>query len=103
MAEVYPEAMETARKLMRNGVLACEVHKVVADTFARHGFALGHLSGHSIGTTMIEHPAIGAKSEIELKENMVFSLHPQVVDKDGEASACIRKTRSAWARRKAKT
>ncbi|MGB8770838.1 MAG: M24 family metallopeptidase [Candidatus Korobacteraceae bacterium] len=84
MADVYPEAMEAARKLMREGVFACDVHKVVADTFARHGFSLGHLSGHSIGTTMIEHPAIGAKSQIELKENMIFSLHPQVVDRDGE-------------------
>ncbi len=84
MADVYPEAMEAARKIMREGVLACDVHKVVADTFAQHGFALGHLSGHSIGTTMIEHPAIGAKSQIELKQNMIFSLHPQVVDRDGE-------------------
>ena len=84
MADVYPEAMEAARKLMHEGMLACDVHKVVADTFARHGFALGHLSGHSIGTTMIEHPAIGAKSQIELKENMIFSLHPQVIDQDGE-------------------
>jgi Xaa-Pro dipeptidase len=84
MADVYPEAMESARQLMHDGVLACDVHKVVADTFARHGFALGHLSGHSIGTTMIEHPAIGAKSQIELKENMIFSLHPQVVDQDGK-------------------
>jgi Xaa-Pro dipeptidase len=84
MADAYPEAMEAARKLMREGVLACEVHQVVADTFARHGFLLGHLSGHSIGTTMIEHPAIGAKSRIELKQNMIFSLHPQVVDHDGK-------------------
>jgi Xaa-Pro dipeptidase len=84
MAEVYPEAMEAARKQMHEGALACDVHKVVADTFAREGFALGHLSGHSIGTTMIEHPAIGAKSHIELKENMIFSLHPQVVDQDGK-------------------
>jgi Xaa-Pro aminopeptidase len=57
---------------------------VVADIFARRGFALGHLSGHSIGTTMIEHPAIGAKSQIELKKNMIFSLHPQVIDQDGK-------------------
>jgi Xaa-Pro aminopeptidase len=84
MAEVYPEAMEAARRLMREGVLACDVHRVVAETFARHGFSLGHLSGHSIGTTMIEHPAIGAKSQIKLKQNMIFSLHPQVVDRDGE-------------------
>jgi len=82
MAEIYPEAMEAARQLMRDGVLACEVHQAVADKFARHGFALGHLSGHSIGTTMIEHPAIGAKTQVELKQNMIFSLHPQVVDED---------------------
>ncbi len=84
MAAVYPEAMESARKLMREGTLACDVHKAVADTFARHGFSLGHLSGHSIGTTMIEHPAIGARSQIKLKQDMIFSLHPQVVDRDGE-------------------
>ncbi len=84
MAEAYPHALEAARKLMRAGELASNVHRVVADTFAQHGFALGHLSGHSIGATMIEYPAIGAKSDVELEENMIFSLHPQVVDKDGK-------------------
>lgn len=84
MADAYPEALEAARKLMRDGELASTVHRAVADTFARHGFALGHLSGHSIGATMIEHPAIGGKSEVPLRENMIFSLHPQVVDKDGK-------------------
>jgi Xaa-Pro dipeptidase len=84
MADAYPEALEAARKKMRTGELASNVHRVVAETFAKHGFSLGHLSGHSIGTTMLEHPAIGAKSEVELQENMIFSLHPQVVDKDGK-------------------
>jgi Xaa-Pro aminopeptidase len=84
MAEAYPVALEQARKRMRAGELASEVHRAVAETFAQHGFTLGHLSGHSIGTTMIEHPAIGAKSDIQLEENMIFSLHPQVVDKDGK-------------------
>ena len=68
----------------RAGELAGNVHRAVADAFAKHGFALGHLSGHSIGTTMIEHPAIGAKSEVALEENMIFSLHPQVVDQGGK-------------------
>jgi Xaa-Pro aminopeptidase len=84
MADAYPHALEAARKLMRAGELASNVHRVVAETFAKHGFALGHLSGHSIGTTMLEYPAIGAKSEVQLQENMIFSLHPQVVDKDGK-------------------
>lgn len=84
MADAYPQALEAARKLMRDGELASNVHRAVAEIFAQHGFALGHLSGHSIGATMIEHPAIGAKSEVQLEENMIFSLHPQVVDKDGK-------------------
>jgi Xaa-Pro dipeptidase len=84
MADAYPRALEAARKLMRAGELASNVHRAVAETFAEHGFSLGHLSGHSIGTTMLEHPAIGASSEVRLQENMVLSLHPQVVDKDGK-------------------
>src|ERR1700690_145095 len=84
MAEAYPRAMEAARKAMRHGELASNVHRTVADTFARQGFSLGHLSGHSIGTTMLEYPAIGAESNVALEENMIFSLHPQVVDQDGK-------------------
>jgi len=84
MADAYPVALEEARKLMRAGELASNVHRVVAETFSKHGFTLGHLSGHSIGATMLEYPAIGAKSEVPLEENMIFSLHPQVVDRDGK-------------------
>ena len=84
MSDVYPDAMEAARLKMYEGVLACEVHKAAADVFQRARFALGHLTGHSIGLTMIEHPAIGANTKIELKENMVVSFHPQVVDQDGQ-------------------
>src|SRR5215510_5561338 len=67
MASVYYEAIEAAQ------------------IFEKSGFALGHLSGHSIGLTMIEYPTIGAKSDVELRENMIFSFHPQVVDPNGEA------------------
>ncbi|PYY09527.1 MAG: hypothetical protein DMG69_10005 [Acidobacteria bacterium] len=84
MADAYPDALEKARKLMRAGELASNVHRAIGDTFAMHGFKLGHLSGHSIGTTMIEHPAIGSKSDVPLEENMIFSLHPQVVDQEGK-------------------
>jgi Xaa-Pro dipeptidase len=85
MKQAYPEAMEAARRLMREGEVASAVHRAVADTFAQYGFSLGHLSGHSIGLTMIEHPAIGANTDVPLRENMVFSLHPQVIDQDGKA------------------
>jgi Xaa-Pro dipeptidase len=84
MAAAYPEAIEAARRLLREGERAGNVHRVVAETFAAHGFSLGHLSGHSIGLTMLEHPAIGASSDVELREGMIFSLHPQVIDRDGQ-------------------
>lgn len=84
MADAYPDALEAARKLMRAGELASGVHRAITEKFSKHGFALGHLSGHSIGATMIEYPAIGAQSDVVLEENMIFSLHPQVVDQDGK-------------------
>ena len=84
MSAVYPEAMEAARMKMHDGVLACEVHQAAAEVFERAGFSLGHLTGHSIGLTMIEHPAIGGDTRVELRENMVCSFHPQVVDEDGK-------------------
>lgn len=84
MAEAYPLALEAARRLMHPGERASDIHRAIADVFAQHGFSLGHLSGHSIGATMIEHPAIGQASDVELEENMVLSLHPQVVSQDGK-------------------
>lgn len=84
MAGVYPEAMEAARRLMRSGEPIANVHHAAADCFAREGFQLGHLSGHSIGMTMIEHPAIGAENQAPLETDMVISLHPQVVDSAGQ-------------------
>src|SRR5207244_4151385 len=79
MASVYYEAIEAARLKMREGEPASNVHAAAAQIFEKSGFELGHLSGHSIGLTMIEYPTIGAKSDVELRENMIFSFHPQVV------------------------
>lgn len=84
MKDVYPEALEAARRQLREGMRASDVHRAFAEILARQGFALGHLSGHSIGTTMIEYPALGARDDTVLEVNMVFAFHPQVVDKDGQ-------------------
>lgn len=83
MREIYPEALEAARLRMREGERASSVHRAFAEIFTKNGFGLGHLSGHSIGTTMIEYPKIGAEDETELRENMIFAFHPQIVDKEG--------------------
>jgi Xaa-Pro aminopeptidase len=84
MRQAYPTAMEEARKRLREGELASGVHRAITDVFKEHGFSLGHLSGHGIGATMLEYPAVGSSSDVVLKENMVLSVHPQVVDQDGK-------------------
>ena len=43
----------------------------------------GHVTGHSIGMTMIEFPKIGEGVETELEANMVFSMHPHAISEDG--------------------
>jgi Xaa-Pro aminopeptidase len=92
MMAIYPEAIEAARRCMREGERASSVHRAFADIFAKRGFAFGHLSGHSIGTTMIEHPAIGANNDTELRENMIFAFHPQAVDIDGKVCLYMQDT-----------
>ena len=54
---------------------AHDVHRAVSKGFTERGYHLGHVTGHSIGMTMIEHPKIGESIAIELAENMVFSMH----------------------------
>jgi len=70
---------------MKDGEPVAGVHRAAAEVFSRHGFGLGHLSGHSIGQTMLERPSIGSKDRTIQRENMVFSFHPQVVAQDGKA------------------
>ena len=44
---------------MRPGETAHDVHRAVSQGFTDRGYHLGHVTGHSIGMTMIEHPKIG--------------------------------------------
>jgi Xaa-Pro dipeptidase len=83
MMEAYVEYGEAARRTMREGSTAHDVHVACSEPFRRRGFQLGHVTGHSIGMTMIEHPRVGEGNETELKTNMVSSMHPHVIAEDG--------------------
>jgi Xaa-Pro dipeptidase len=83
MVEAYEEYFEVAKTALRPGATAHDAHRGVAKGFADRGYHLGHVTGHSIGMTMIEHPKIGEGIETELKENMVFSMHPHVIADNG--------------------
>jgi Xaa-Pro aminopeptidase len=83
MLDAYEEYFEAAKSALRAGATAHDVHRAVSEGFTRRGYHLGHVTGHSIGMTMIEFPKIGEGVETELAENMVFSLHPHAISADG--------------------
>jgi Xaa-Pro aminopeptidase len=84
MLDAYGDYYDVAKKAMRAGATAHDVHRAVSKGFVDRGFHLGHVTGHSIGMTMIEHPKIGEGVDEVLSENMVFSMHPHAIAPDGE-------------------
>ena len=84
MAEAYDEYYAAARTAMRAGAACHDVHRAVSRGFSERGYHLGHVTGHSIGMTMIEFPKVGEGVETELAENMVLSMHPHAIAANGE-------------------
>ncbi len=82
--EAYTEYYEAARGAMRAGASCHDVHRAVSAGFSARGYQLGHVTGHSIGMTMIEFPKIGEGVEFELAEDMIFSMHPHVIADSGD-------------------
>ena len=92
MLEAYQEYYAGAKDALRDGATAHDVHRTVAKGFLDRGFVLGHVTGHSIGMTMIEWPKIGEGDETELREGMVFSMHPHAISQDGQACLYMQDT-----------
>ena len=92
MLEAYVEYYDAARIALRDGATAHDVHRAVSKGFDDRGFKLGHVTGHSIGMTMIEWPKIGEGDETELRSNMVFSMHPHAISQDGKACLYMQDT-----------
>jgi Xaa-Pro aminopeptidase len=84
MAAAYEEYFEAAGTVMRAGATCHDVHTAVSKGFHDRGYHLGHVTGHSIGMTMIEFPKVGEGVETELRENMVLSMHPHAIAANGE-------------------
>jgi Xaa-Pro aminopeptidase len=84
MLEAYLEYVDVARSAMRPGATCHDVHRAVSAGFTDRGYHLGHVTGHSIGMTMIEFPKVGEGVETELAERMVFSMHPHAIAENGE-------------------
>jgi len=92
LMDAYAEFHELAKTHMKAGASAEEVHRKCVMPFEGKGWRMGHVCGHSIGMTMIEHPRIGEGSEFELVENMVCSMHPHVMTENRTASLYFQET-----------
>jgi Xaa-Pro aminopeptidase len=90
--DAYHEYYDSAKKTMKAGSTAHDVHMAVSKGFHDRGFQLGHVTGHSIGMTMIEHPRIGEGNETVLRENMVVSMHPHAITQDERACLYMQDT-----------
>ena len=92
MLEAYREYHSAASEAFRPGATAHDVHRAVAKGFLDRGYRLGHVTGHSIGMTMIEHPKIGEGVDTELAEGMVFSMHPHAIADNGRDCLYMQET-----------
>jgi Xaa-Pro dipeptidase len=92
MFEAYEEYFDAARATLRSGGSAREAHRAVAKGFHERDFILGHVTGHSIGMTMIEFPKIGENDDTELQAGMVLSMHPHAIAQDGRACLYMQDT-----------
>ncbi|HET7044288.1 MAG TPA: M24 family metallopeptidase [Gaiellaceae bacterium] len=92
MLEAYEEYYEAAKPAMRDGATAHDVHRAVSKGFVDRGWKLGHVTGHSIGMTMIEFPKVGEGDETVLRSGMVLSMHPHVISDDGQACLYMQDT-----------
>ncbi len=92
MMEAYTEYYDAAKTVMHAGATCHDVHTAVSKGFHERGYHLGHVTGHSIGMTMIEFPKVGEGSDFELKENMVISMHPHAIAANGEGCLYMQDT-----------
>jgi Xaa-Pro dipeptidase len=92
MLEGYDEYFEATRLAMRAGATAHDVHRAASKPFSERGLGLGHVTGHSIGMTMLEHPRIGEGVETVLEKNMVISMHPHVIGAGGRSCLYMQDT-----------
>jgi Xaa-Pro dipeptidase len=92
MLDAYQEYYAAAPAALRAGATARDAHRAVAKGFLDRGFHLGHVTGHSIGMTMIEFPKIGEHDQTELQAGMVLSMHPHAISEDGQACLYMQDT-----------
>lgn len=103
LARLVARGIQYAEKTMKPGVKVTDVQAELEKMAAEEGAVCGHLTGHGIGMDVIERPFVarqtgtsfigvevpGKEDEqlLYLKEGMVISFHPQIMNPDMNKSA----------------
>ena len=96
IAAAVAEGIVYAEKTFKPGIKVTDVQAEMEKIALRNGYKCGHLTGHGIGQDVIERPLIASQTKtnfigvevpsehdedlLYLKEGMVISFHPQMVD-----------------------
>ncbi|MDK2892480.1 Xaa-Pro peptidase family protein [Methanohalophilus sp.] len=81
MYEAVKAAQEAAFKILKDGVLASEVHSAVCDEFKTRGYDVGttkgfmHSTGHGVGLEIHELPAV-SNMDMALETGNVITIEP---------------------------
>lgn len=103
LARLVAKGIDYAEKTMKPGVKVTDIQKELEKMAAEAGTVCGHLTGHGIGMDVIERPFVAQKTGtffigvevpgeedeqlLYLKEGMVISFHPQIMNPDMKKSA----------------
>ncbi len=78
--DIVLKAQLNAIEKARVGMKASEVDKLTRDVIEKSGYGkyFIHSTGHGVGLDIHEYPVINSKSDVIIKDNMVFTIEPGI-------------------------
>ena len=78
--DIVLKAQETTIKKARVGMKASQIDLIGRKIIEKAGYGefFVHSTGHGVGLDIHEYPVISAKSDVIIKENMVFTVEPGI-------------------------
>ena len=80
--QVIKEALAAGEAALKPGNRICDVDAAIAEVVKKRGCHAGVWSGHGMGADLGDGIDIGMPNKMELKPNMVLTLHPSVMNQN---------------------
>jgi Xaa-Pro aminopeptidase len=78
--DIVLKAQETTIKKVKVGMKASQIDAISRDIITKAGYGkyFVHSTGHGVGLDIHEYPIISSRSDVIIKENMVFTVEPGI-------------------------